>query len=43
MQDAYAQDKKQLLENWALLTEGLAQAKSGDARAVAILLARFIG
>lgn len=28
MQDAYAQDKKQLLENWALLTEGLAQAKS---------------
>ena len=28
MQDAYAQDKKQLLENWAHLTEGLAQAKS---------------
>lgn len=28
MQGAYAQDKKQLLENWALLTEGLAQAKS---------------
>ena len=28
MQDAYAQEKKQLMENWAHLTEGLAQAKS---------------
>ena len=28
MLDACAQDKKQLLENWAHLTEGLAQAKS---------------
>lgn len=26
--DAYAQEKKQLMENWAHLTEGLAQAKS---------------
>jgi flagellar biosynthesis/type III secretory pathway protein FliH len=26
--DAYAQEKKQFMENWAHLTEGLAQAKS---------------
>lgn len=28
MLDAYAQEKKQLMENWAHLTEGLAHAKS---------------
>ena len=28
LRDSYAQEKKQLLENWTHLTEGLAQAKS---------------